>query len=137
MKAKILGIVGYLIKKGRTIHSLFKKLNLPKDKFEKLGKLIERTKYRNNSNNKKQLEEAIQLPEAYKPLWLERKSPDYRNAMYYLKKRGISIFDIIRYRIGYAESGPYSGKIIIPRKEYVMLLLDYRKNWIRFDFCLI
>ena len=34
--------------------------------------------------------------------------------MHYLKKRGISIFDIIRYRIGYAETGPYSGKIIIP-----------------------
>ena len=34
--------------------------------------------------------------------------------MHYLKTRGITIFDIIRYRIGYAESGRYSGKIIIP-----------------------
>jgi DNA primase len=101
-------------KKGRSIHSLFKQLNLSKDKFEKLGKIIERSKYRNNSNDKKQIEETIQLPEDYKPLWLERKTPDYRNAIYYLQKRGINIFDIIRYRIGYSESGPYSGKIIIP-----------------------
>ena len=101
-------------KKGRSIHSLFKQLNLSKDKFEKLGKLIERSKYRDNSNDKKQIEETIQLPEDYKPLWLERKTPDYRNAIYYLQKRGINIFDIIRYRIGYAETGPYSGKIIIP-----------------------
>ena len=50
-------------KKGRTIRSLFKQLNLPKDKFEKLGKLIERSKYRDNSNDKKQIEEIIQLPE--------------------------------------------------------------------------
>ena len=34
--------------------------------------------------------------------------------MYYLKNRGINIFDIIRYRIGYSEAGQYSGKIIIP-----------------------
>ncbi len=105
-------------KKGRSIHSLFKQLNLPKDKFEKLGKLIERSKYRNNSIDKKQIEEIIQLPEDYKPLWLERKTPDYKNAMHYLQKRGINIFDIIRYRIGYAESGPYSGKIIIPSYDY-------------------
>ena len=101
-------------KKGRSIHSLFKQLKLSQDKFDKLGKIIERSKYRNNSNNIKQIDEVIQLPEDYKPLWINRNTPDYRNAIYYLKKRGISIFDIIRYRIGYAESGPYSGKIIIP-----------------------
>ena len=101
-------------KKGRSIHSLFKQLKLSQDKFDKLGKIIERSKYRNNSEDKTQIEEAIQLPEDYRPLWLKRTSPDYRNAMHYLKGRGISIFDIIRYRIGYSENGPYSGKIIIP-----------------------
>ena len=101
-------------KKGRSIHSLFKQLKLSQDKFDKLGKIIERSKYRNNSENKTQIEESIQLPEDYRPLWIKRTSPDYRNAMHYLKGRGISIFDIIRYRIGYAEQGPYSGKIIIP-----------------------
>jgi len=101
-------------KKGRSIYTLFKQLKLSQDKFEKLDKIIERSKYRNNSTNTDQIEEILQLPEDYRPLWLERKSPDYRNAIYYLKKRGITIFDIIRYRIGYAENGPYSGKIIIP-----------------------
>ncbi len=101
-------------KKGRSIYSLFKQLKLPKDKFEKLGKIIERSKFRDNSNNITPIEESVRLPEEYTPLWLEKKTPDYRNAMYYLKKRGITIFDIVRYRIGYAETGPYSGKIIIP-----------------------
>ena len=101
-------------KKGRSIYTLFKQLKLSQDKFDKLGKIIERSKYRDNSSNTNQIEEVIQLPEDYKPLWIKRNTPDYKNAIYYLKKRGISIFDIIRYRIGYAESGPYSGKIIIP-----------------------
>ena len=101
-------------KKGRTIHSLFKQLNLSKDKFDKLNKLIERSKYRNNSYQKEDIKETIQLPEEYKPLWIEKNTPDYKNAMHYLLNRGITIFDVIRYRIGYAETGPYSGKIIIP-----------------------
>ena len=50
-------------KKGRTIHSLFKQLKLPKDKFEKLNKLIERTKYRDNSYTKDDIKETLQLPE--------------------------------------------------------------------------
>ena len=100
-------------KKGRSIHSLFKQLKLSKDKFEKLNKIIERSKYRNTASIK-ETEEVIQLPDEYKPLWLKQNTPDYRNAMHYLKTRGITLFDIIRYRIGYAESGAYSGKIIIP-----------------------
>ena len=34
--------------------------------------------------------------------------------MHYLLNRGIGVFDIIKYRIGYCESGEYTGKIIIP-----------------------
>tara|TARA_A100001201_G_scaffold136216_1_gene125055 strand:+ start:56 stop:997 length:942 start_codon:yes stop_codon:yes gene_type:complete len=99
-------------KKGRSIHTLFKQLNLPKEKFEKLNRIIEVTKYRNTETKKQ--EHSLSLPAEYKPLWIKKNTPDYRNAIYYLRNRGITIFDIIRYRIGYAESGPYSGKIIIP-----------------------
>ena len=99
-------------KKGRSIHTLFKQLNLPKSKFDKLNKIIEVTRYRNNTIEK--IEYSLKLPDEYQPLWIEKKTPDYRNAIHYLKTRGINIFDIIRYRIGYAESGQYSGKIIIP-----------------------
>ena len=57
----------------------------------------------------------LQLPEGYRPLWkLDKLSPEYRNAIYYLKNRGISIHDILRYRIGYCRKGAYKGKIIIP-----------------------
>jgi len=99
-------------KKGRSIASLFKQLKVPKETYEKLKRIIEVTRYRDTESSSKVY--SLQLPEEYRPLWITKNTPDYKNAIYYLKQRGITIFDIIRYRIGYAESGLYSGKIIIP-----------------------
>ena len=100
-------------KKGRSISSLFKQLNLSKEKFEQLSRIIESTKYRVNATvTEKQV--VLQLPNDYRPLWIEKKTPDYRNAMHYLKQRGLTLFDILKYRIGYCETGEYTGKIIIP-----------------------
>ena len=100
-------------KKGRSIASLFKQLNLPKEKFEQLSRVIESTKYRNVTSTETKTE-SIQLPAEYKPLWIPKNTPDYRNAMHYLKNRNVTIFDILKYRIGYCDAGEYSGKIIIP-----------------------
>lgn len=100
-------------KKGRSIVTLFKQLNLSKEKFEQLNKVIESSKYRIDTNTVTK-QSVLQLPEEYRPLWIQKSTPDYKNAIHYLKGRGISIFDILKYRIGYCESGEYSGKIIIP-----------------------
>jgi DNA primase len=105
-------------KKGRTITSLFKQLNLPKEKFEQLSKVIESTKYRASAVTEKKVA-AVQLPADYKPLWIKKPTPDFKNAIFYLKNRGITIFDIIKYRIGYCESGEYAGKIIIPSYDAI------------------
>lgn len=57
----------------------------------------------------------ISLPNEFWPLITPRKSPEYRNAMAYLKKRGVTEIDIVRYNIGYCESvGEYENYIIIP-----------------------
>ena len=101
-------------KKGRSIATLFKQLNLPKEKFEQLNKLIESNRYRINNTTDTTKIVNLQLPAEYKPLWIKKTSPDYKNAIFYLKNRGLTIFDIIKYRIGYCEAGEYSGKIIIP-----------------------
>ena len=100
-------------KKGRSITSLFKQLNLSKDKFDQLARIIDVAKYRTNTTSEEKVI-VLQLPDEYKPLWISKVSPDYRNAIHYLKNRGVTIFDILKYRIGYCESGQYSGKIIIP-----------------------
>jgi DNA primase len=100
-------------KKGRSIVTLFKQLNLSKEKFEQLNRIIETTRYRSKDTSTEK-QEVIQLPEEYRPLWIKKLTPDYRNAIHYLTNRGITIFDIIKYRIGYCENGEYAGKIIIP-----------------------
>jgi DNA primase len=100
-------------KKGRSIASLFKQLNLPKQRFEQLNRIIESTKYR-NGKSETAATLAIQIPADYAPLWIKKNTPDYRNAIHYLTQRGVTVFDILKYRIGYCEKGEYSGKIIIP-----------------------
>ena len=100
-------------KKGRSVTSLFKQLNLSKEKFEQLERIVETTRYR-SQNTVTEKPTTVQLPEQYRPLWIKKLTPDYRNAIHYLSKRGITAFDILKYRIGYCESGEYSGKIIIP-----------------------
>lgn len=99
--------------KGRTISTLFKQLNQPKEKFEQLSKIIQTSKYRNTSDTEEK-QTVLQLPAEYRPLWIYKKSYEYNAAMTYLKSRGVTVFDIIKYRIGYAEEGAYSGRIIIP-----------------------
>ena len=97
---------------GRKIITLFKKLNVERYKISKLFEYIEETEYRpkiTTTNTK-----AVELPREFKPLWKFSKSPEFRNAAYYLKKRDIGIHDILKHRIGYCDEGPYSGKIIIP-----------------------
>lgn len=101
-------------KKGRTIYSLFKQLNLTPDYFKQLERIVSTAKFNSNTQQLPKSEIAVQLPSEYIPLWISKNTPDYRNAIFYLKQRGLTMFDIIRYRIGYCESGPYSGKIIIP-----------------------
>ena len=98
---------------GRKIITMFKKLKVERYKISKLFEYIEETEYKpkiTTTNTK-----AVELPSNFRPLWkIDKTSPEYRNAIYYLKKRDITIHDILKYRIGYCRKGPYSGKIIIP-----------------------
>jgi DNA primase len=98
--------------KGRTIYTLFKSLNQPKEKFEQLARIIQTTRYRVEKQEKR--DTVLQLPEEYHPMWIYKKSYEYNAAMHYLKGRGVTVFDIIKYRIGYAEEGQYAKRIIIP-----------------------
>lgn len=56
----------------------------------------------------------ISLPSEFLPLADVKTTPEYKNAICYLKRRGIGMDDIIRYNIGYCEDGEYSNHIIIP-----------------------
>jgi len=59
--------------------------------------------------------EIKQLPEEFRPLHINWNTPHYKNALHYLvNTRGLTPLDILRYNIGYCESGDYKGMIIIP-----------------------
>ena len=98
---------------GRKLTVLFRKLNVQREKISRLIQLLDDVEYRPTKTTTDT--PVLQLPIEYIPLWkIDIKSPEYRNAIYYLKNRGITIYDILKYRIGYCTQGMYSGKIIIP-----------------------
>lgn len=98
--------------KGGHIIWLLKKLNLSRDviaRFKELLSDVDIKKYKNTT-----AQSTLFLPSEYKPLWVPTKSYHYLHAVTYLQSRGIRSQDILRYRIGYCEEGPYAGRIIIP-----------------------
>lgn len=54
------------------------------------------------------------LPSEFVPLYRECYGPYYKLAKNYLTKRGCDISDIVKFKIGYAESGEYKDRIIFP-----------------------
>jgi DNA primase len=98
---------------GRKLPILFKRLNVERSKISKLIVLLEDVEYRPKKTTTDT--PVLHLPESFRPLWVfDKGSPEYRNAVFYLRKRGLTIEDILKYRIGYCDAGLYSGKIVIP-----------------------
>ena len=101
---------------GRKLPILFRKLNVQREKVAKLVELLDDVEWRPSKTTTDT--PVLQLPEGYRPLWeLQQMSPEFRNAIHYLKGRGIGIHDILKYRIGYCRKGLYKGKIIIPSHD--------------------
>jgi len=97
--------------KGRSIYHLFKKLKASKMHFEKLQEFSD---YRPAKTTKKVYDD-LSLPAEFKTfLTVEKGNPEYNNALNYLRNRGLTREDILRYNIGYCETGPYSKMVIIP-----------------------
>jgi DNA primase len=97
---------------GHKILSLFKRLNVEKRFFNILSK-ITGTSLSSISTDKSY--EMVSLPQGFKPLADSNiNNPELRNALSYLKRRGLSGKDILKYNIGFCQSGKYGGMIIIP-----------------------
>ncbi len=97
---------------GHNLFQLFKKVGASNEHFSELGGLVDDIpKYKRNTDTSK---EVVQLPKEYKPLWNGGDSIVKRHALGYLYKRGITDEDILKYDLGYCDSGLYSNRIIIP-----------------------
>jgi len=102
--------------KGKTIRSLFKKLNVSHqiwDEYSSIFKNVNK-RYTLQSDVQSTYTPPLQLPGGFLPLWESRKSPIYLHAINYILNRGIRPGDIVKYNMGYCEDGEYSNRIIIP-----------------------
>jgi hypothetical protein len=98
-------------KKGRKLINILKTIGASFNKVKDLGKLVGEI----DTKSFTKFQQNLSLPLEYIPILNgNMRSPDYRNAVNYLKDRGIRKYDILRYSIGYCESGEYGGMIIIP-----------------------
>jgi DNA primase len=98
---------------GKSILSLFKKINATREQISILKTLVTETDIRAYRESKSASSNLF-LPPEFVPLTRKSNSYEYKHAISYLKKRGIGTIDIIRYNIGYCEEGDYKGRIIIP-----------------------
>ena len=98
---------------GHNLFQLFKKLKASKEHFDELVELVGDKKYVRKNTNKED-KKIVRLPNEFKPLWLDGNSIIRKHAIVYLKNRGITLVDVIRYGMGYCEEGLYANRIIVP-----------------------
>ena len=98
---------------GHKIGILLRKINAPKQIISAVLKILGDYKGVKNEKDEK-TEYNVSLPQCYQPLRKKSNDPLYKNAIAYLKRRGITGIDILRYSIGFCSSNGYSNRIIIP-----------------------
>jgi hypothetical protein len=98
-------------KKGKKLYQLFKAVEVPPETMAELKAIV---KYVGPETDI-QVETKVTLPKEFKPLTNIQKSNIMgRHALAYIKSRGITEEDILKYGIGYCETGRYANMVIIP-----------------------
>jgi len=104
---------------GHSIYSLFKKVNADTRYFAELKDLVFTP---SKSKGETESKVIVSLPRDFQALWKVSKSLYRNQAKSFLHKRGITDWDIKKYKIGFCDSGLYEGRIIIPSYDDVGLL---------------
>ena len=79
----------------------------------------------------------ITLPEEFKTLTTSKAHISSRKAIRYLKSRGITKNDILKWKIGYCPTGDYEGRVIVPsfnmdgRVNY-FIARTYEDEWVKY-----
>jgi DNA primase len=97
-------------KKGKTIRSLFKQVQVDASYFQELSKLVKNVSRDDIGEIKHTI---LELPKEFKS-FINNKDIIAKHAFTYLKKRDITKQDILKYNIGYCDSGQYAKMIVIP-----------------------
>lgn len=96
--------------KGRTPVSLFKRMSVPQERINEMKGYFGQNVYKNTQETSAQ----VSLPQEFIPLMDNDKSLEYRHAITYCKKRGITELDILKYNIGYCKTGRFRNRIVVP-----------------------
>jgi len=97
-------------KKGRSLYTLLKLIRAPKALIDEVREY--KPKYKRSEIEEQQ---DLYLPKEFKNFMTDPGSTIYyKQAVKFLKDRGVDATEIARYGIGYCTDGPYSERIIIP-----------------------
>ena len=97
-------------KRGKSLVKLFKLIEATTEKINELKSLVKYT----SGVETVVVDKKVELPKEFKPLSNQYNSISYKHATSYLKRRQVTSNDIIKYNIGYCESGKYNNCIVIP-----------------------
>ena len=96
--------------RGRTVRSLLRQLKTPREQAAEILKYLPKgseIEYKGLS--------IVELPQEYQPLYSASGTSVIANLVKkYLYERGLTDNDFIKYGIGYATTGDYGGRVIIP-----------------------
>ena len=111
--------------KGRKIQTLLKRLHVDSKRIKKVYEIYG-DDYVVSSTTTDEEKVELRLPSEFKSLLKKPKglNPLYKKVVQYAKDRRISKEDIIKYNIGYCDSGIYTNRIIIPSYD-----VDGRLNY--------
>jgi|TARA_R100000030_G_scaffold16647_1_gene11142 DNA primase len=96
---------------GHNLFQLFKKLKATQEQFDELSELFKDVRRYKKVKEEKKI---CQLPKEFKSLLNKEDTITKRHALAHLKKRKIDKKTILRYNIGYCESGLYENRIVVP-----------------------
>jgi DNA primase len=98
-------------KRGKKLSQIFKQVSASPKAMEELRSLVKTE----TAEREVVTTEAVNLPKEFKTFKnISSTNIIGRHALAYLKSRNITEEDILKYNIGYCESGPYKNMVIIP-----------------------
>tara|TARA_R100001015_G_C4634880_1_gene202482 strand:+ start:5458 stop:6396 length:939 start_codon:yes stop_codon:yes gene_type:complete len=107
--------------RGKNLFNVVKKFGnfSQKEKWKELtGNVQDLSEFDNIFSNEEQSEEAREeiliLPNSFITLTTNNNNIQYKKALNYLRNRGITRQDILRWKIGYCPHGQFGGRVIIP-----------------------
>jgi len=101
--------------KGKSLYTLFKKAGVSSAIIDSLNVVLGKIVKPRYVQEKPTKSVQLMLPDEYNPLWkINSNSFSYNTAINYLKTRGVSDLDILKYHIGYCDSGVYKDMLVFP-----------------------